>query len=120
MGRLGAGELGRPWDAGQVSRRYQACAWRWRGEEGPAVAGGERKRVAMGVAWCKRLRSRSAVAAAATAAGLVLASCSPAAPPAGEGGASRSGGVISLNQITALKSLFNRGNGHPRLVLIFS
>ena len=74
----------------------------------------------MPVGWCKRLRSRSAVVAATAAAGLVLLSCSPTAPPAGPGAASRSGGVISLNQISTLKSLFNRDNGHPRLVLIFS
>jgi hypothetical protein len=87
---------------------------------------GERKRIGMRVAWRKRLRSRSAVVAAA-AAGVVLASCSPAAPAAGPGtvshgpGASlRSGGVISLNQISTLKWLFNRDNGHPRLVLILS
>ena len=87
----------------------------------------ERKRTGMRVAWRMRLRSRLAVAMAAGAAGLVLASCSPAAPAAGPGGASRgrgspsqSGGVLSLNQISTLKSLFNRDNGHPRLVLIFS
>ena len=74
----------------------------------------------MRVGWCKRLRSRSAVIAAMAAAGLVLASCSSAGPAAGPGTASRSGGVISLNQISTLKSLFNRDNGHPRLVLIFS
>jgi len=27
---------------------------------------------------------------------------------------------MSLNQISTLKSLFNRDDGHPRLVLIFS
>jgi len=74
----------------------------------------------MRVAWCKRLRSRSAVVAATAAAGLVLASCSPTAPAAGSATASRNGEVISLNQISTLKSLFNRDNGHPRLVLIFS
>ena len=74
----------------------------------------------MGVAWYKRLRSRSAVVAAAAAAGLVLASCSSATVPAGPGAASRSGGVISLTGISTLKSLFNHDTGHPRLVLIFS
>lgn len=88
---------------------------------------GERKRIGMRVVWRKRLRSRLAVVMAAGAAGLVLASCSSAAPAAGPGTASRgpglssqSGGVMSLNQISTLKSLFNRDNGHPRLVLIFS
>jgi hypothetical protein len=57
---------------------------------------------------------------AAAAVSLALASCTQAAPPAGQGAAARSGGVISLNQITALKSVFNRDDGHPRLVLIFS
>jgi len=28
--------------------------------------------------------------------------------------------VISLTQIATLRSLFNRDDGHPRLVLIFS
>ena len=73
----------------------------------------------MRVAWRKCLRSRSAVVVAA-AAGLVLASCTAAAPAANQGPASRSGGVISLTRISTLKSLFNRDNGHPRLVLIFS
>lgn len=27
---------------------------------------------------------------------------------------------MALDQISTLKSLFNRDNGHPRLVLIFS
>jgi hypothetical protein len=80
----------------------------------------ERKRNGMRVTWRKRRRSRLAVVVAAGAAGLVLASCSSAAPAAGPGAASRSGGVKSLNQISTLKSLFNRDNGHPRLVLIFS
>jgi hypothetical protein len=60
------------------------------------------------------------VVAAAAAAGLVMASCALTAAPAGPGAASRSGGVISLTGISTLKSLFNRDNGHPRLVLIFS
>ena len=87
----------------------------------------------MRVGWRKRLRSRLAAVVAAGAAGLVLASCSSAAPSAGPGAASRGpgspphrggsshrGGVMSLNQISTLKSLFNRDNGHPRLVLILS
>jgi hypothetical protein len=80
---------------------------------------GERKRPGMGAGGRKRLRSRLAVVTAA-AAGLVLASCSPGAPGTGPGTSSRSGGVISLTGISTLKSLFNRDNGHPRLVLIFS
>jgi hypothetical protein len=64
---------------------------------------------------------------ASAAAGVVLASCSPAAPAArpgtashGPGSSSRIGGVISLTGISTLKSVFNRDNGHPRLVLILS
>jgi len=38
----------------------------------------------------------------------------------GPGTGARSGGVISLTGISTLKLLFNRDNGHPRLVLIFS
>lgn len=88
---------------------------------------GERKRTGMRVAWRKRLRSRSAVVVAVAAAGVVLASCSSAAPAAGAGiaspgpgASSASGGVISLTGISTLKSVFNRDNGHPRLVLILS
>ncbi len=89
-------------------------------DDGVMLVMGERKRIGMRVAWRKRLRSRSAVVVAAAAAGLVLASCTAAAPAANQGAASRSGGVISLTRISTLKSLFNRDNGHPRLVLIFS
>ena len=80
---------------------------------------GHRERTGMRIAWRKRLTSRAAAVAAAVAAGTVLASCSPAAPTTGPGRASRSG-VVSLTAISTLRSLFNRDNGHPRLVLIFS
>ena len=76
----------------------------------------------MRVAWRTCLRSRSAGVAAVAAAGLALASCS-SAPPASSPGAntsSRSGSVISLTSISTLKTLFDRDNGHPRLVLILS
>jgi hypothetical protein len=81
----------------------------------------------MRIAWRKHLRSRAAAVAAAVAAGSVLVSCSPAAPtagagaaPGGPGAAPRQGGVVSVTGISTLRSLFNRDNGHPRLVLIFS
>ena len=81
---------------------------------------GQRERTGMRFAWRKRLTSRAAAVAAAVAAGSVLVSCSPAAPTTGAGAASRAGGVVSLTGISTLRSLFNRDNGHPRLVLIFS
>ena len=66
---------------------------------------------------------------AAIACSLTAAACSPSsvsgapgtsAPAAPSGATSRPGGVISLNAISALRSLFNRAYGHTRLVLIFS
>jgi hypothetical protein len=57
---------------------------------------------------------------AAAVVSLALASCAQTAPPVGQGGAPRSGAVVSLNQISTLKSLFNRDDGYPRLVLVFS
>ena len=75
----------------------------------------------MRVAWRKRLRLWPARVIAAAVVSLVLASCTQTAPSVGHVTASpRSGEVISLNQISTLKSLFNRDDGHPRLVLIFS
>ena len=74
----------------------------------------------MRVAWRERLRSWSARVVAAAVLSLALASCTQTISPAGQGAAARSGGVISLNEISTLKSVFNRDNGHPRLVLIFS
>jgi hypothetical protein len=67
-------------------------------------------------------------AAAAVVSSLLLVSCSaspvstaPGAPaPAARSAASHPGGVISLNAISTLRSLFNRADGHTRLVLIFS
>jgi hypothetical protein len=74
----------------------------------------------MRVAWRERLRSWPARVVAAAVVSLALASCTQTAPPVGQGAASRSGGVISLNEISTLKSVFNRDDGHLRLVLIFS
>ena len=68
-------------------------------------------------------------AVVAGAAGFLAASCSPSpvstapgtsAPASRSGSVSHPGGVISLNAISTLKSLFNRADGHTRLVLIFS
>jgi hypothetical protein len=67
-------------------------------------------------------------AATAVVSALLLVSCSPS-PASTAPGASASavraatshpGGVISLNAISTLRSLFNRADGHTRLVLIFS
>jgi hypothetical protein len=65
----------------------------------------------------RRLLARVGVPLAAAAACVLLASCATAAR--GSDQHSRSG-VITLSHISTLKSLFNRDNGHPRLVLIFS
>jgi len=58
-----------------------------------------------------------AVLLAAAAASVLLTSCAPAAHA---GHKASQGGVITLSHISTLKSLFNRADGHPRLVLIFS
>jgi hypothetical protein len=86
---------------------------------GVVLMAGQREQTRQRIAWRKRLMSRAATAAAAVAAGSVLVSCSPAASPAGPA-ASRNRGVVSMTGISMLRSLFNRDNGHPRLVLIFS
>ncbi len=66
---------------------------------------------------------------AAVVCGLLAAACSPSsvssapgtsAPAARSGAAAHPAGVISLNAISTLRSLFNRADGHTRLVLIFS
>jgi hypothetical protein len=65
----------------------------------------------------RSVRARLAIPLAAASIGFVATSCSSPAPAAH--GSSHSG-IITLNQISTLKKLFNRDNGHPRLVLIFS
>jgi hypothetical protein len=65
----------------------------------------------------RRLRARLTIPLAAAAVGLLVTSCAPAAP-ANDQHSRQS--VITLSHISTLKSLFNRDNGHPRLVLIFS
>lgn len=84
----------------------------------------------MGIAWRKTRALRLAWApVAAFVVGLLLASCSASststAPgksaPAGQSGAAfHERSVISLNAISTLRSLFNRADGHTRLVLILS
>lgn len=84
----------------------------------------------MGSAWRKAGASRPARAAVtAVVSGLLVASCSTSsvsnapgtsAPASRSATASHPGGVIALNAISALRSLFNRADGHTRLVLIFS
>ena len=63
---------------------------------------------------------RALVMAAAVAVTFLLASCAPAGPAGGAGTAASGSGVITLNKISTLKSLFNRDDGHTRLILIFS
>jgi len=88
----------------------------------------------MASAWREAGGSRSARAAVtAVVCGLLMVSCSSSvstppgttAPgvstaPGRSGDTSRPVGVISLNTISTLRSLFNRADGHTRLVLIFS
>ena len=62
------------------------------------------------------LSGRLTVLVAAAAFGMLVASCSPSSPAA----SNSSQRVITLSHISTLKSLFNKDNGHPRLVLIFS
>jgi hypothetical protein len=62
------------------------------------------------------------LAAAAVMAALpgFLASCASAGMTSGAAAATSSGNVIRLSNIDTLKSLFNRDDGHTRLILIFS
>ncbi len=66
------------------------------------------------------------LAVAAIVLGLLAASCSsqPAPPTPGTsapaGREAASGSVLALNEIATLRALFNRADGHPRLVLILS
>jgi hypothetical protein len=68
-------------------------------------------------------------AVAAAVSGLLVVACSPSpvstapgasAPAARPGATAHPRGVISLTAISTLRSLFNRADGHTRLVLIFS
>ena len=71
----------------------------------------------MRLPWGRPIMQRLAVLLAVAAASILLTSCATAAHA---GHKASQGGVITLNHISTLKSLFNRANGHPRLVLIFS
>ena len=74
----------------------------------------------MRVAWRERLRSWSARVMAADVVSLALASCAPASTAGSQATAASNSRVITLNTISTLKSLFNRDDGHTRLILIFS
>jgi hypothetical protein len=63
------------------------------------------------------LSQRLAILLAVAAVGILATSCASAAHA---GHRASQGGVVTLNHISTLKTLFNRANGHPRLVLIFS
>jgi hypothetical protein len=88
-----------------------------------------RKRGAMGTVRRRTRGSRLAAVVAGVAAGFLAASCSPSpvstapgtsAPASRSASVSHPGGVISLNAISTLRSLFSRADGYTRLVLIFS
>jgi hypothetical protein len=77
----------------------------------------------------RRVTSTARAAGVAAAVGLLAASCStsqaPSVPgssitggPQTAGSASRQ--VLPLNKIATLRSIFNRADNHPRLILIFS
>ncbi len=71
--------------------------------------------------WWKHLGRRLATATTVTVATILgLAACTSAAPAHGPRPTSASGRVISLTTVSTLRSLFNRDDGHPRLVLLFS
>lgn len=63
-----------------------------------------------------------ALAAAAVMAALLssLASCASSGTTSGAAAAANNASVITLNKINTLKSLFNRDDGHTRLILVFS
>jgi len=68
----------------------------------------------------RRITRRSAlVIAAAASMTFPLASCTSAGAR-GPSATSSNERVISLTTVSTLKSAFNRYNGHPRLVLLFS
>ena len=79
------------------------------------------KRILAGVTMRMFRAPRQVLAmAAAVAVTFLLASCAPAGTAGSHGTAASNGRVITLNTISTLKSLFNRDDGHTRLILIFS
>ena len=68
---------------------------------------------AVTAAVCSLLMVSCSSSSVSTAPGTSTAAARPAVT-------SRPGGVIALNTITTLRLLFNRADGHTRLVLIFS
>jgi hypothetical protein len=71
-------------------------------------------------AFWQRLKRGPSWAVAAAVTGVLVASCAAPALVHKPGTQSRGGSVIPLTRISALRSVFNRDTGHPRLVLIFS
>ncbi|HET9968104.1 MAG TPA: hypothetical protein VFQ68_07685 [Streptosporangiaceae bacterium] len=79
------------------------------------------KRIGAGVTMRMSRVLRQAVAmTAAVAVTFLLASCAPADTASSQATAAGNNRVITLNTISTLKSLFNRDDGHPRLIVIFS
>ena len=79
------------------------------------------KRIGAGVTMRMSRALRQALAmTAAVAVTFLLASCAPAGTAGGQVTAASNSRVTTLNTISTLKSLFNRDDGHTRLILIFS
>jgi hypothetical protein len=74
-------------------------------------------RVAKWTSLSARLTRALAAVAAMFVLPVALTSCTSSNAA---NGAARNASTIALNNISALKSLFNRDDGHTRLILIFS
>jgi hypothetical protein len=70
----------------------------------------------------RRWRPRALAAASLMAAAALVPACASGAPSAAGPQATAPGtrGVITLTTMSALRSLFNREQGHPRLLMLFS